>query len=492
MSFDLSKLSAESFKIQIFLNDPNKKYCFLNGSGGSGKTRSISHALQLNSICGNPVKYKFLTPTGKAAIVAKGYGMESSTFHSELQLLSYSCLQDIERHIIATYKTKDEYYKQVIMKKFVDEKVRVVFIDEVSMINNEMIQFLIDQLVIKPDNPIKLVFSGDYHQFEAVITDEFQKRNPGIGGSLDYLRDLYNTDPSAFEIIEFVTRYRSPKEHDSYNAAIVNLRNNVPADLKKEYLIKLIRTYFNVYEDGKLPTNVKQNLTFIEHTQNRVSAVNDEFIKGIHGRYALSKEHVRAKIAVGNRRYNSIAEVTNPAARAYLENMQFDEVIELIEGTRILFLMNSTTRQYVNGDEGIVVEIKPTSVMINKKTSDGSYSLIEIKKHEYTSDPNLGLNITVLQWPFKLAYARTSHKAQGDGFSNLHLNFLESFNNTAYNVKNLYRRAEVNWKYMYVCVTRVIDPSTVWISEESVQALENEPDFFKYIDFDKLNFKVNK
>lgn len=487
MSFNIKDIPAQSLQLQEFLNDPTKKYCFLNGPGGTGKTYSVSELLKLDAFCGYPTVYKFATPTGKAASVAKGYNMEAETFHAMFELLNYNSSKDMEAHILNTHGSHQQYYNKVIKRKFYDENVTVVFFDEISMFNNEMLRFIVSTFDINTNKLIKLVFSGDYHQFDAVITDHLKKDNPDIDGSLEYMTMLYNDDPSVFDVIEYNTRYRSPIEFDDFNEDLHNLRSGSQTKSKKAALVKLF-DHCNVY-DGELSEDIKQNLMFIEHSKTRVKDVNNEFIYRLLGRNLEDSDYSRVHIVVGNKTYKKIDDVPSVDARRSIDSMQFEEEVALIKGSKILFLVNSES--YKNGDEGFIEEIKRDSVLIRKKVND-QFVLMEVEKHEYKSDPNLKLNITVIQWPFDLAYARTSHKSQGDGFSNLHLNFMECFNNHNYHINDIYARALANWKFIYVCISRIIDPSTVWISKGSINAIINEPDFFKHIDFDRLNFMVDK
>ena len=92
----------------------------------------------------------------------------------------------------------------------------------------------------------------------------------------------------------------------------------------------------------------------------------------------------------------------------------------------------------------------------------------------------MGLDIKVTQWPFALSYARSIHKAQGDGFTNLHLDFSEFLDN-----KNLTRMDK--WRLLYVCISRVQDPSKVWIGRASLDKLRLNRKLLSTIDFDKLS-----
>ena len=86
---------------------------------------------------------------------------------------------------------------------------------------------------------------------------------------------------------------------------------------------------------------------------------------------------------------------------------------------------------------------------------------------------------SMFQLPFSLGNAMTYHKAQGSGLLYLHLDF--EFLNYG-SISN-----EAKWQTLYVGLSRVIDPSKVYIHEKSIKILERQYRLFQQINYNKLN-----
>lgn len=471
-------IPPQAFRLQAFYTG-NKTFAFCRGGGGTGKTYTVAKWLETSGI--KKSEYIFVAPTGKAVSVAEEKGIFGSTVHSFFKILNNDTLSSLDRHISMKWGSVEKF-KADIKKEIYDK--RVIIIDEVSMINNELLEFIID-LILNCVPTMKIVLAGDYHQLPAVITESKRLENPNIDESIDYVTSLIHA--GLVDVIDFDTRYRS--DNEEYNEWLHNLQNMTDESYRNvESLATKLEYFFNVHENN-VPEHEEAALTYLCYTNAKVKEINDHLLSELVTPEPASWH--RAKIEINEIRYNTLEDVRRRDSTAYqsLKEMQFDEEVPLAVGAKILFLTNGENggEKYRNGDSGIIYRIKSGSVVVMKRSNAGDY-LIEIEKHKYESSPyekSMGLDIKVTQWPFSLAYARSIHKAQGDGFTNMHLDFTEFLDN-----KNLTRLDK--WRLLYVCISRVKDPSHVWINRASLDKLRLQRNLLSSIDFDKLSLNYYK
>ncbi len=461
---------SEAFRLHAFFTGP-KRFCLASGGGGCGKSYAIAAWLENSGL--DRSEYVFVAPTGKAVSVAEEKGMNGRTIHSYFKLLNNDTFTSIDRHIQMKWGAYAKYVAE-IQKELIGKKVVVV--DEISMVNNQMLPFILE-LIMETAPRAKIILAGDYHQLGAVIPDSKRFDNPDIDESLEFVFDLIKA--GEVDVIEFNTRYRSSDE--TYNEWLHNMRYMVDPSLRD--MVKFadsIQSFFNVH-DANVPEDVENTLTYLCHTNARVKEINDHILGNVTGN--KKPIWVRAQMEVNDIRYSNLDDVKRRDMNAYqiLKEMQFVEEVPLVEGAKILFLTNNVDL-YRNGEEGTIQEIKGSTVKIMKHTVHGDFP-IEIEKHTYESDDNdkeMGLNIKVVQWPFTLGYARSTHKAQGDGFLRPHLDFTEIMDNRGMS-------STEKWRLIYVQLSRVIDPKQVWISTHSLEKLRSNRKMLNNVNFDRLS-----
>jgi ATP-dependent exoDNAse (exonuclease V) alpha subunit len=129
----------------------NKKFCLASGGGGCGKSFAIASWLKNSGL--DSTEYVFVAPTGKAVSVAEEKGMHGRTIHSYFKLLNNDTHHNIDRHIISKWGSFDKY--TVEMKKELFDK-KVIIIDEISMVNNQMLNFILE--LIQQVAPVQRLF----------------------------------------------------------------------------------------------------------------------------------------------------------------------------------------------------------------------------------------------------------------------------------------------------------------------------------------------
>jgi len=453
------------YEIQAINRNPNKKYGFLDGAGGVGKSHAIATFIKSFEL---DDQYVFLGPTGKSVSVAEEKGMNGSTLHRFFMIETNDTNDKIQKHLTLRFGTIEYYYAE-LKKKLID--IKILFIDEVSMINNHLLDFILTTMDIIAPN-VMIWLAGDYHQLPPVI-DATKVEYVSVGNSIDMVRSAIIKRQMG--VVKFITRYRS--DNETYNEFLHDLRQG--QYLNSVDVANWIAHFFNVWDDNiPLPKELLSKLTFLDQNADEVVRLNKKMLAELPGKVFKST----MKLLTDKYPKNCFRE------RNYIiDAFQLDNTLEFKIGSKILFRVNDQNGAYKNGDEGIVVDVKQKTVIIKKFSGDNEI-LLEISKHHYNSslvDKANGYVIEAEQWPFSLGTARTIHKSQGDGFEWLHINL--KF------LSYSYLEDDFKWRLMYVVLSRVIDPSKVWIPKSSIEILKNNRNFLKKVGWHKfsLNFESN-
>jgi ATP-dependent exoDNAse (exonuclease V) alpha subunit len=98
-----------------------------------------------------------------------------------------------------------------------------------------------------------------------------------------------------------------------------------------------------------------------------------------------------------------------PEQVAFLEkNLLTPRTLRLKEGARVIFTLNRPDDGFVNGQTGTVTGFRGGSVIVE---SEGS--AVAVEPWTWRVDPKDKTSASFTQFPLRLAYAMTIHKAQG-------------------------------------------------------------------------------
>lgn len=450
------KIPHQVYEIQAICKNPYIKYGFLRGQGGSGKTYTISQFLKHSKV--PPFRYLFVGPTGKSISVAEDKGMVGSTIHSFFMIQNNDTTAKIESFLIYKYNSMKNYYQE--MKKKLEE-IKYIFIDEISMVNDQLLLHILRTLEAAGRNDLNIFLSGDYHQLPAIL------KNTTANDSLSSIEELIAE--RVMKCIDFNTRYRS--ENEDFNEFLFDIRaGNIYDPLS---ISNYIKHFCNVYKkQDDIPDEDRKKLTYLFYSNNQVNDTNELILDDLPGQRFEST----AKIIHNQYPINELE-----TRDTLVNQFQMDEHLVFKEGSKILFRVNDPDKKFKNGDEGLIEKVYHDRIIV-KKFSHNQETIIEIKKHIYrTGEMEIkdGYDIQIEQWPFSLGNARTIHKAQGDGFEYLHLDFgffsISSFTN-AY-----------KWRLFYVQMSRIITPENVWITEDSIKLLERQYNLFKGVNHNRFS-----
>ncbi len=353
---------------------------FITGRAGTGKSTLLN--LLKKTTRKNAV---VLAPTGIAALNVGG-----QTIHSFFKLPP----KMIDPHDLSKRKNH-RFFK----------KLKLLIIDEISMVRADMMDtidmFLRINLEINaPFGGIQLVVFGDLFQLPPVISSQFERKVLKERYSCPYFFAANVFNELDMQMIELRTVYRQTERNFINLLDKIRTRNLDFEDMEE------INSRYNDLEttndDGEWAITLCS-------TNSTVNRINSEQLK------ALSTPLNEFKARLGGE--------FNPSA------CPADQFLLLKKGAQVMFVRNDQERRFVNGTLGKVVDIAPEAITV--QISDrGELKNIEVTPVEwellkYQVDPEnqdrfkTRIAGTFSQFPLKLAWAMTIHKAQGKTFDKI-------------------------------------------------------------------------
>jgi len=338
---------------------------FLTGSAGTGKTYVLNQYIEYLKI--RKVAVAITASTGIAAT-----HMNGMTIHAWSGI---GVKDSMSRRALVNLKTK-KYLNDKL------DKVKVLIIDEISMLHakqlnmvNEVLQFFKDNQL--PFGGIQVIFCGDFFQL------------PPIGNPMESSRDKFAFMSEAWAAAKSTVCYlnRQYRQSDSVLNDILNeIRSG---QLKGDSYAKLLEAKHNQLNGDLEPTNL--------FTHNiDVDRINQEHLEKLDGRLRTVKAEVKGNV--------KLAETLKKSVLA-------PEKLQLKIGAKVMFVKNNLEKGYVNGSLGKIVGFnsdgKPSVKLSNGKT-------IYVEKEEWAIQDEQGKTLVRLeQLPLRLAWAITVHKSQG-------------------------------------------------------------------------------
>lgn len=376
---------TRDFQQALDLMERGPGSCFVTGKAGTGKSTLLSYFRSHTK-----QKAAFLAPTGVAAVNIRG-----QTVHSFFGFRP-DITADRARRLAARALKNDEagLYRELDL----------LVIDEVSMVRADLLDCV--DLFLKtvrqekrlPFGGLRLAFIGDLYQLPPVVTAAektiFSEHYPS-----PYFFDAKVFSGTRMTMIELDKIYR---QRDERFIEILNaVRNNTVTDNQVEEL----------------------NRRCVETQENREEGDADEI------RVCLTSTNEQAFLL--NDRQLAALPGTPRTFRGVVDgdfdkkSMPTEEVLSLKKGAQVMLLNNDSPGRWVNGTMGVVLSLpKKDDDPIEVGLEDGAVVEVgphswEIFRYALNRDRNRVETETVgtfTQYPLKLAWAVTIHKAQGKTF----------------------------------------------------------------------------
>ncbi|RMF04259.1 MAG: AAA family ATPase [Bacteroidetes bacterium] len=348
---------------------------FITGRAGTGKSTLLQLFRQTTH-----KKVIVLAPTGVAALNVKGQTIHSF-FGFPPRLLDP--LRDIKR------RRHRKLYEQV----------DTIVIDEISMVRADMLDNIDYFLRLhrnngQPFGGVQMIFFGGLFQLPPVVSSEVERHFFQSTYNSPYFFSARVMQGVSLETIELHKVYRQENRHF--------LR-----------LLEAIRLNRLDYDDLEA-LNMRYNPEDYEPEQAITLSARNATVN------AINRRELEA-IPMPSRTY--VAKVTGRFPEHLFPT---DAALELKLNAQVMFLRNDPDKRFVNGTIGKVVKLEEDAITVLVE-SDGKKQYIKTERYEWEvlkykvdeqqadkiSTDTLG---TFKQFPLRLAWAITIHKAQGKTF----------------------------------------------------------------------------
>lgn len=374
--WDWVNVDSPQFQLALEMITETSENMFICGAGGVGKSILLRMAYDFFG----KDRCIVLGSTGISAANIVAEGVPASTIHSALKIPPVSVLD----HTMRFSKDGVELITNV----------DVVLIDEVSMVNASLFDFIMSMANIKGAlyRPRVILF-GDIFQLPPV-----RDRDPAVQ---QFFKDKYGGGWMFFHAKRFSKfGFRTLYLDEVYRQKDPELKARLNALRIGDHTVQDLQ-YFNTnvisiddFKEGK------DFLLYLASTNKVVDQINDRYTQSF---------------TTEKRRYYATADYGfNLKSHPFLQ-----ERVEIAVGQQVMCLYNNREHGYQNGTLGIVEKLAGSYVEIRKE--DGTLSKVQFetwKKYEYgyNTDTKTVMYKEVgkcVQIGCKPAFAVTFHKAQG-------------------------------------------------------------------------------
>ena len=364
---------------------------FLTGEAGTGKSTLLQFFRKTTK-----KNVAVLAPTGVAAL-----NVEGQTIHSFCAFGPDITLQKVKKLNPTSAKF------QLL------QKINTIIIDEIFMVRADLLDCVEKFLKINgpvpsmPFGGIQMVFIGDLYQLPPVEKDF----NAGDGlikmYNSPYFFDAYAFKNSHFNFIELKQMYR--QQDEGFISILNGVRNNAATE---DHLARL-NERFNLDEEE---FSFEKFAIYLTPVNRRAREVNNYFLQNITA---------DPKSFLGH------------ASGSFQDReLPTDLNLQIKVGAQVMMLNNDSRRRWVNGTMGKIVNIEKTledngttseSVVVELETGERvnvtphTWEMFQFVLDKRTQKVDSRTTGTFTQYPFKLAWAVTIHKAQGKTFDKVYI-----------------------------------------------------------------------
>ena len=353
------------------LEEDAQHFIYLTGAAGTGKTTLIE---RVKDEC--LLKKMVVAPTGVAALNIGG-----STINSAFRI-GFDTFPLIQ-------ESKDPRFKKLL------KNLELLIIDEISMVRAPMLDAISETLQIhrnssKPFGGIHVLACGDLFQLPPVVKENeetaiFERYESVYFFSADNFQAIKN--PSFFEL---TSSFRQQDDKDFYD-----LLNNVRLGKNLETSIKKINT--NCHN----PEFDTESSLIITSRKYRAEQINEEMLNLIDGPATAAK----------SKEQGELNENDLPAPRE----------LRVKEDAKVMFIKNDPDGRWVNGTIGVVIDCSDKNKKVIKvkvgnevfKVKREEWNKVRYVYDEFNDEMEEEVVSSFKQFPLKLGWAVTIHKAQG-------------------------------------------------------------------------------
>ena len=365
--------SFDYIKDQIIelLESSDQEFIYLTGAAGTGKTTLLeSVKAELDK------KIMVVAPTGIAALNIGG-----TTINSAFRI-GFDTFPEIT-------KSNDPRFNKLL------KKLEILIIDEVSMVRAPMLDAISKTLKIhrgidEPFGGVTVLACGDLFQLPPVIKEHEEKLIFDKYSSIYFFSSHCFLEFAKPKYFELTKSFRQEGDKNFYN-----LLNNIRLGIDLENTIDCFnKNCFN-------PEFETESSMIITSRKNRAESINEEMLNRIDGTLVSKKSN----------EFGEMNENDLPAPR--------DLKIKI--DAKVMFIKNDSAGRWVNGTIGVITQCsEKTKKYVKVKVGNDIYKVEREEwnkvRYIYDDDDDEMFEEVVSsfkQFPLKLGWAVTIHKAQG-------------------------------------------------------------------------------
>ena len=357
--------------LRLIVEEDSQQFIYITGAAGTGKTTLIERVKDECSL-----KKMVVAPTGVAALNIGG-----STINSAFRI-GFDTFPVIQ-------ESKDPRFKKLL------KNLELLVIDEISMVRAPMLDAISETLKIhrnstKPFGGIHLLACGDLFQLNPVVKDHEE------GSIFEIYDSIYFFSAHSFQAMnspiyfELSNSFRQKDDHQFYD-----LLNDIRLGKNLE---ESIRTINDVCFNPEFET---ESSLIITSRKYRAEQINEEMLDQIEGSVTCIK----------SKEQGEFNENDLPAPRE----------LRIKEDAKVMFIKNDSEGRWVNGTVGVVINCLDKNKKIIKvkvgsdifKVKREEWNKVRYVYDDYNDEMEEEIVSSFKQFPLKLGWAVTIHKAQG-------------------------------------------------------------------------------
>ena len=412
----MSTLNTTQNDVLNYLRTIPSGITFVHGKAGCGKTTLIKQIESQTSGC------QVLTPTNLAASLYHGARTIHSFFHGALDSLDegYQNPENLSLGKTAAFS--------MLLKN-----VKMLIIDEISMVRADLFEMMnqICQMALgngMPFGGIPVVVVGDMFQLPPIVSDDavMDYLKAEYGGIYFFNSHIIQKEIQRVKLFELTHSYRQANDPE-----FVKILDAFRQPLSPQEKVAIMDAI-----NSRVTSNLPNDAIYVASSNEEVRQVNTKKLAELPGQtttinaeYTILKKDGSDHVTLMHNELPSnedICEIVLPSA--------YDSQLTFKRGAEVVICKSSGRWGYINGDFGIIedfngdyftIVLKKNNCTIQCPNPRDNYKFSQMNEYRYEMeyDPakhKLARKKPFIQktkqFPVKLAYAFTIHKAQGQTY----------------------------------------------------------------------------